>query len=148
MARARSPEQLKYHREYMSKYLAEHSDYKNRQNKLRYQRDCKDRMKTNKRIRFWINEPKIQIFRILGGTCACCGETRAEFLSVDHKNGGGQKQRKQYLNHRGGYWRDILKDPRLKEKYQILCMNCNWAKGIHGYCPHEHENIRLMGVAC
>jgi hypothetical protein len=22
-------------------------------------------------------------------------------------------------------------------RFRTLCMNCNFARGIHGYCPHE-----------
>ena len=30
-----------------------------------------------------------------GGKCACCGETRKEYLSIDHKDGGGNKQKRE-----------------------------------------------------
>src|SRR5258706_14541763 len=29
-----------------------------------------------------------------GGKCECCGETRREFLTIDHIHGGGQRHRK------------------------------------------------------
>src|SRR5688572_6031846 len=30
-----------------------------------------------------------------GAVCKCCGETRTEFLSIDHVQGGGGKHRKE-----------------------------------------------------
>lgn len=74
-------------------------------------------------------------------SCACCGENRAEFLTVDHLE--------KPINRRMGYdsgssfYRRLI---RLKfpKGYQILCMNCNHSKGIRGYCPHEIERKRPM----
>ena len=71
--------------------------------------------------------------------CACCGETEIKFLCIDHINGGGTKHR-----HRLGrtdlyYW---LKARGYPKGYQVLCHNCNCAKGFYGECPHQ-ANERL-----
>jgi hypothetical protein len=26
-----------------------------------------------------------------------------------------------------------------RDKYRLLCHNCNMAFGLYGYCPHERE---------
>lgn len=77
------------------------------------------------------------VFGIYDNKCRCCGEKREEFLTIDHVNGGGGQERK------SGFNIYLLRKRLLKSgvdpSYQILCMNCNFAKGIHGYCPHEKE---------
>lgn len=73
-----------------------------------------------------------------GNICVCpgCGETRFEFLSIDHINGGGTKHRKEI----GKLLYRWLIDNNFPEGFQILCMNCNSSKGYYGYCPHEKEH--------
>src|SRR3990167_7221611 len=80
---------------------------------------------------------KIAVLSAYGAlTCSCCRERHLEFLTLDHINGGGGKARTQV----GGgvsLWRGLKKQgfPD-KEKYRVLCMNCNLAFGRSGYCPH------------
>lgn len=70
--------------------------------------------------------------------CACCGEKEIKFLSVDHINNGGAKHRKELGIVGGGirfyFW---LQKNKLPEGFQILCHNCNQAKGSYGICPHK-----------
>jgi len=75
---------------------------------------------------------KAAVFLHYGQYCACCGETQVEFLSVDHVNGGGGKHKKSI----GAYIYDWLVKHNFPEGFQILCFNCNMAKGIYGVCPH------------
>jgi hypothetical protein len=67
-----------------------------------------------------------------GVKCACCGERHYSFLTLDHVNGGGCKER-DALGSR--YWSYLRRNK--PEGYQVLCMNCNWAKGHEGLCPHQ-----------
>jgi len=72
-----------------------------------------------------------------GGKCVCCGETIRQFLTIDHKNGGGTKHREEMF---GGATTGLyrwLKKHNYPPEYQVLCFNCNCAKGFHGECPHE-----------
>jgi predicted restriction endonuclease len=71
-----------------------------------------------------------------GHRCACCGERRYEFLSIDHINGGGNKHRKEIGNGKIYLW--LIKNS-YPEGFQVLCCNCNQAKGHYGYCPHEKD---------
>jgi hypothetical protein len=69
--------------------------------------------------------------------CKCCGENTYEFLSIDHINGGGSKQKREILGSRNIYsW---LRHNNFPEGYQVLCHNCNLAKGFYGKCPHETQ---------
>jgi hypothetical protein len=79
------------------------------------------------------------------GPCACCGESRREFLSIDHINGHGNEFRKSskgrsktgiYLlrQFNAANWPE-----ELKTEYRLLCMNCNFAIGHDGHCPHHPE---------
>ena len=35
-----------------------------------------------------------------------------------------------------------------RDRYQILCHNCNLAKYYYGVCPHETEAKKLLGLPC
>lgn len=79
-------------------------------------------------------ELREQIFQMYGTECACCGENQREFLTIEHIDGGGREHRK----GRGSesFYREIASEYR-PDLYEILCMNCNHARGIYGFCPHE-----------
>ena len=73
--------------------------------------------------------------------CACppCGETRYEFLTIDHINNDGAKHRKELGNKRLSGWKfyEWLRHNKYPEGYQVLCMNCNFGKRMNnGICPH------------
>ena len=68
--------------------------------------------------------------------CACCHETILEFLTIDHINNDGAEQRKQ-LRGRGRTILLWIKRNDYPPGFQVLCMNCNHAKGSYGVCPHE-----------
>lgn len=72
--------------------------------------------------------------------CACCGESEYEFLTIDHVNGGGIKHRKEMGGGSGVDWHKWLKRNNFPDGFQILCMNCNLAKGKLGECPHVDKS--------
>jgi hypothetical protein len=65
--------------------------------------------------------------------CKCCGEKQYEFLSIDHINGGGNRIRRELGN--GHLFNKIRRD--YPKDLQVLCYNCNMAKGFYGECPHK-----------
>lgn len=72
--------------------------------------------------------------------CACpgCKVSDIEFLGIDHVNGGGTRERKE--TGRGGA--SMYRWLRLNDfpsGYRVLCHNCNQARGLYGYCPHERN---------
>jgi hypothetical protein len=77
--------------------------------------------------------------QLLGGVCACCGETRDSFLDIDHIHGGGSQQRKLHGPHRT--YAEVLSMENPRSKYQLLCSNCNQSKRRLGRCEHESERI-------
>lgn len=80
---------------------------------------------------------RAKVIAAYGGACACCGETEPLFLAVDHINNDGAARRRE-LNMKGGSgfnsW--IIKN-NFPDTLQLLCHNCNCAKGYYGRCPHE-----------
>lgn len=66
--------------------------------------------------------------------CACCSETHIEFLAIDHVNGGGYQHRKSLGN--GHLWAWFIKSG-FPQGFQVLCHNCNMAKGFYSACPHD-----------
>ena len=69
-------------------------------------------------------------------TCACCRESRFEFLTLDHIHNNGAAHKRQV--GRGQVYYSI-RDAGFPPEYQVLCFNCNCAKGTYGICPHEIE---------
>ena len=69
-------------------------------------------------------------------SCVCCGESEIKFLAIDHINGEGNEQRKQ-IGRRGTSFYRWLKDNNYPKGFQLLCHNCNMAKGFYGECPHQ-----------
>ena len=78
-----------------------------------------------------------EVFLRYGGRCVCCGESDQRFLSVDHTGGGGRKHLREigsgYLYH----WLRKMGFPAAG--FQILCHNCNRAKGTASECPHQTD---------
>ena len=66
--------------------------------------------------------------------CNCCGESQERFLTLDHVNNDGYKDKKKYS-------RSMLYEVKKQdypEGYQILCYNCNCGRADNGgVCPHE-----------
>jgi len=79
---------------------------------------------------------KDEVFQAYGGwRCACCGVEYKEMLSLDHINGGGGGDRRKFGHGHTFYSR--LRKQGFPEGYQVLCMNCNFAKRYSGICPHK-----------
>lgn len=66
--------------------------------------------------------------------CACCGDDTYDFLTIDHIDGNGAKHRREVVKTLG-ICRWLIKN-NFPSGFQILCMNCNFAKGKYGACPH------------
>ena len=78
-----------------------------------------------------------------GGKCVCCGETRKQFLTLQHKNGDGHLHRKEVVgkHHRVGVGAFIrrLRKAGFPKQYaiQVACWNCHMAHDHYGACPHK-----------
>lgn len=69
-----------------------------------------------------------------GRECACCGESEEAFLALDHINDDGAEHRRTHRleGNKTYYWAKNNGWPAI---FQMLCHNCNFAKG-RGGCPH------------
>lgn len=82
-----------------------------------------------------------------GGVCACCGESRPEFLQLDHIHNDGAEERRSLMKPGSksnlpafmGLYRKLRRLGYPRNRHQLLCANCNFAKGIYGICPHQKE---------
>ena len=88
-----------------------------------------------------------KVIDYLGGKCACCGINNYNYLSIDHVNGGGIKDRDKY-NKWSKYLKSILEFSKeeVDEKYQLLCYNCNCTKGFYGKCPHNFDLTKKLSL--
>ena len=94
---------------------------------------CREKVKIAGKFRR--DRIKELVIRTYGGKCACCAESRIEFLSIDHKYNDGNIDRKEHgLSGNSIYVR--IRDSGFPEHLQVLCYNCNMAKAFYGNCPH------------
>ena len=97
---------------------------------------CKECHKKIARIN--IERQKVAIFVLLGDKCSRCGFSDKRALQIDHKDGGGRSERKVLVSP-FKYYEMVLKEG--KNKYQILCANCNAIKKVD-----NNENITSRAV--
>lgn len=71
------------------------------------------------------NTLREKVMNAYGNKCTCCGENYPDFLTIDHVNGGGSKEREELGSARNVYIK-IIKEGFPKE-YRILCAGCNTA---------------------
>lgn len=83
----------------------------------------------------YYRELKNKVIAGYGSKCACCSEAERMFLTLDHVNGGGRQERKRKGSH-FPYLDALNRD--FPADYQVLCFNCNCAKGLYGKCPHTN----------
>lgn len=82
-----------------------------------------------------------QIFAAYGAVCSCCGEHRRRFLTLEHKRQDGKQHRARRPGN--GVYLDVVREGFPKSKYDVLCLNCNWARRF-GPCPHEMERQGIV----
>ena len=84
------------------------------------------------------------VFAHYGGKCACCGEQTPQFLTIDHIENNGAEHRKKIGVKCGWVFYKWLLKNNYPEGHQLLCFNCNTAKGFFGICPHQQtKNLTL-----
>lgn len=110
-------------------------DYKQKKQTSSHDWYIRNQTLSNARSREKDRAIRRQCIEHYGRICACCGETRYEFLALDHINGGGNKHRKE-IGCTLSRW--LIRND-LPEGFRVLCHNCNSAYGHYGFCPHEKE---------
>jgi len=127
-------------KEYRKKWSAEHKE-KIREYSKEYLKKYPERIKKYKiKIRKKLKNLIFTHYSSNPPKCACCGESHIDFLTLDHINGGGTEHRK-LLYKQGTTIYLWIKKNNFPNGFQVLCMNCNWAKGHskNHLCPHELE---------
>lgn len=88
---------------------------------------------------------KKEVADAYGGKCACCGESNLGFLTIDHIFNDGNIERKSIIENGGPLvvgtklYRRLKKMGYPKDRYQLLCWNCNCGKRMNGgICPHKY----------
>lgn len=78
---------------------------------------------------------KVEVLSHYGSKCSCCGESRVEFLTIDHTHGGGEKHRRKIkiILYK---WLQAHGYPK---GFRVLCHNCNLSMGHYGACPHKRR---------
>lgn len=80
---------------------------------------------------------RLQALAACGGACVCCDETWPDFLHIDHVDGGGNEERRELGG--GDRLARVLRKLGFPPGYQVLCANCNHAKGMRRACPLGHD---------
>lgn len=96
--------------------------------------------------RRWIAEYratlKAEMHAAYGGVCNCCGEREQLFLQLDHVHNDGHLDRKKNKTS-AKLWAKLKRQGWPKDRYQLLCANCNHGKAINGgVCPHQSKEQR------
>lgn len=143
-------------RDYQKKWLKKHPNYfsswveKNRKHRERYDKvwrkrnpekikEYRKRLNDRSYYRGYFRKTRLNVLsHYCQGKepqCSCCGENTYEFLCIDHIGGGGNKHRIE-TSKSGGLYRWLARN-KYPKGFQILCHNCNSAKGSYGKCPHQ-----------
>lgn len=81
---------------------------------------------------------RTDVLNAYGHQCTCCGEGTREFLAIDHiNNDGAEHKRSLGLKSAQAFYTWLRTNNYPKENFQILCHNCNMAKGFYKRCPHK-----------
>jgi len=96
----------------------------------------REKHKSQIAIKYRLNTKKRRkiVIEHYGGKCSCCGESQYEFLTIEHKNGGGTKHRKLIGPANISKW---IIENNFPPEFDVLCYNCNCAKAYSGVCPHQ-----------
>lgn len=91
------------------------------------QRSRQYRQNANKRRQY--TGIRLEIIKLLGGKCALCSFSDIRALQIDHKHGGGCRDRGLFGSNMRRYYKSVLEKINGGDKsYQCLCANCNCIK--------------------
>ncbi|MBA7710213.1 hypothetical protein ES703_119149 [subsurface metagenome] len=151
-----------YHKDYSKKWREAHRE-QYRKRTREWQSKNRDKTRGYQQKYYWTHREQ-EIARCLKGNvkryhklrmealihyggnpprCACCGEIRIPFLTIDHIKGQGNVHRKE-IKRRFGWIYAWLKAEKYPPNFRVLCMNCNTAIAWHGICPHQEEGTSAL----
>lgn len=125
-------------KEYQRKYREQHRDKLRKQERERYHKlGSKVKEKNVAKNKVYRRRVRFEALNHYGGKCVCCEEAIKEFLCFDHINNDGHKHRKEMADRSIAPW--LRRNNYPKNIVQVLCHNCNIAKGVYGKCPHKKD---------
>lgn len=99
--------------------------YVDREKQREYQRIWASKRKSKATLHYRELRERVLVF--LGNKCVHCGCTIKGALEINHRNGGGRKEKKEYygaLTSRSFYY-DILSGRRKIDDLELTCRICN-----------------------
>ncbi len=116
--------------------------HRERLRKRRLELAPKHRIKHNKRERERYAKLRIEVLLAYGNKCVCCGEKGIYFLELDHINNDGAEHRRELkTGGAGATYKYVKKHNFPKDRFQLLCANCNQGKRRNGgICPHKKKD--------
>jgi len=84
---------------------------------------------------------RLECIEQYGGKCTCCGEDNWAFLEFDHINNDGKQHRKEAGVSNMPRW---LTRNSFPDSIQLLCSNCNKAKGLYRKTPPGQAERGLL----
>lgn len=136
----RNPDKLKkyskeFHSRHRDKLVAKSKSYYHATREIRLAR-----MKVERRAL------RKEMILAYGGECSCCGESRFQFLTLEHTRRDGNVERRLY-GAGDQFFKRLKRMGWPKDGYTVLCMNCNWATRYGDQCPHKTiKNDALTAV--
>ncbi|KKM83724.1 hypothetical protein LCGC14_1306510 [marine sediment metagenome] len=100
------------------------------------ERYYRDQPASRARLNAYRQRVRLEVITAYGGKCTCCGESESTFLAFDHIKGTTGPERAKERKS-GISWYLKLRREGYPEHIQVLCHNCNSAKGFYGVCPHQ-----------
>jgi hypothetical protein len=124
---------------YDAKYRASHKEEMKRYLKDYYKKNP-EVLKKKERNR--IQKLRHEVIEAYGAACVCCGETKFVFLTIDHIMNDGAEHRRELFGNRvgrgGGFYRWLKKEGFPRDRFQLMCYNCNCGRARNGgICPHQ-----------
>jgi hypothetical protein len=118
-----------------AKYNKTHKEQIRKHNKACYDSHKPYYHKQSKEYKQRLRMEVLGIYSNQTFSCACCGDSHLQFLTIDHINNDGKEHRKQI----GGVGMTYLwlRKNNYPAGFQVLCYNCNNGKRVNrGVCPH------------
>lgn len=107
-----------------------------------YYQNHKNREKALTRAAAQWQRDKHDVITYYGPDCQCCDEDFYPVLVIDHIYGKGTKQREDLkAQGRGSNFYRWLIRTGYPQGFQVLCANCNMAKGTKSSCPCPYASV-------
>ena len=131
--------------QYKKDYFIKNKERITKRQRAKYEKDKQNPLIMKQKrdyARVYCQKSRLEIYRLEGNKCICCGEDDPIYFQIDHVNDDGWVERKRKRLGNGGSPQvtlsKYLKEP---DRYQLLCANCNWAKRLNGelYKPKKKK---------